>query len=451
MRSRLFSSLAFVLFSPSCFSGYADAQIWTFTHLAGGDGGHDAVDGAGPAARLHSPSGVALDAQGWLYVADALNHTIRRISPAGEVSTLAGLPGVAGSADGPAGVARFNRPFGVAVDRTGTVYVADSRNHSVRAITPNGTVSTLAGRAGEPGSKDGMGGEARFRSPFAVAVDRDGKVWVADYDNDSIRTIAPDGRVTTLAGQACAPGFVDGVGNAARFNHPTAIAFEPSGDALVADGTNYAIRRVTREGIVTTLLGGSPTQGFCPGIATDALGNAYILNRGRLSVLKRTPAGEITVLAGNSTSWGSRDGRGSDARFFSPRLLAVDRWGSAYVPDNGNQVIRKITPDGVVTTLAGRPEPAEAPTAWAARHSSIRRTELRSTAPATSSFRTTSARSFAESPRTGTSAPWPERPSSGTTSMEQAKRRDSISRPESRSMPPETYSSPTPGIRRSGS
>lgn len=397
--------LSFFLFHPG---GHADAQTWTFTHLAGGDGGHDAVDGAGPAARLHSPRGVALDARGNLYVADSLNHTIRKISPAGEVATLAGLPGVAGSADGSAGAARFNGPFGVAVDGAGTVYVADSRNHTVRAITPDGRVTTLAGRAGEPGSSDGRGSEARFRNPLAIAVDPEGKLWVADYDSSSLRTIAPDGRVTTLAGQACASGFQDGIGAAARFDHPTAIAFEPSGDALVADGNNHAIRRVTREGVVTTLLVLSPDQGFSPGIATDALGNVYILDRGLSSVLERTPAGEITVLVGGAAARGSRDGRGSEAgfsepwaitadasgtlyvadtgndlvrkmtpggdvttlaglvgayghadgagreaRFFAPRQLAVDRRGNAYVPDNGNHVIRKITADGVVTTLAG--------------------------------------------------------------------------------------------------
>lgn len=358
MRSRYFSILApviFFFFSAVCCR-HANAQPLTFVHMAGGDGGNDAVDAAGPAARLHAPRGVALDAHGNLYVADELNHTIRRISPAGEVSTLAGLPGVPGSADGPAGKARFNHPFGIAVDGGGTLYVADSENHTVRAVTPQGLVSTLAGLAGQPGSSDGIGSAARFSSPFAVAVDRDGDVWVADYDSSTIRKIAPGGRVMTLAGQTCAPGFVDGKGDAARFNHPTAIALEPSGAALVADNNN-AIRRVTKDGTVTTLLDRTSQQSFSPGLATDAMGRVYILDRGQGAVLKLTPAGETAVLAGSPPSqftiWGSLDGHGGEARFNSPWALAVDAAGTVFVADTGNDLIRKINPAGDVTTLAG--------------------------------------------------------------------------------------------------
>ncbi len=171
----------------------------------------------------------------------------------------------------------------------------------VRAVSPQGRVTTLAGLAGAPGSSDDVGSRARFNSPFAVAVDRDGDVWVADYENSTVRRIARDGHVTTLAGQACAPGFVDGVGSAARFARPTAIVFEPSGDALVADN-DVAIRRVTKDGLVTTLLDRSWGPSFRPGLATDARGNIFILDCGRESVLVRTPDGKTTVLAGYPTT-----------------------------------------------------------------------------------------------------------------------------------------------------
>ena len=159
----------------------------TFTTLAGLGGGEGFDDGTGSAARFRYPQGVATDSSGNVYVADTFNNTIRKITPAGAVTTLAGLGGTYGSTDGMGSAARFYRPFGVATDSSGNVYVADSGNDTIRKITPAGAVTTLAGLARSWGSADGTGSAARFNYPIAVATDSSGYVYVADTDNHTIR------------------------------------------------------------------------------------------------------------------------------------------------------------------------------------------------------------------------------------------------------------------------
>ena len=158
------------------------------------------------------------------------------------VSTLAGAAGSIGSADGPAGVARFNNPFGVAVDAAGTVYVADASNQTIRKITPAGAVSTLAGTAGSAGSADGTGAAARFSNPSGVAVDAAGAVYVADTNNHTIRKISLAGAVSTLAGTAGIFGSANGTGAAARFNNPSGVAVDAAGAVYVADRNSQTIR-----------------------------------------------------------------------------------------------------------------------------------------------------------------------------------------------------------------
>src|SRR5439155_25107461 len=172
-------------------------QEYTFTTLAGPGGGPGAVDGTGKAARFNAPNGVAVDSAGNIYVADLLNHTIRKVTQGGEASTLAGLAGSPGSANGRGSAARFNQPRGMAVDSAGNMYLADSANHTVRKITPTGVVTTLAGLAGSAGSANGTGSGARFNYPNGVAVDDAGNVYVADQFNSTIRKITPSGVVTT--------------------------------------------------------------------------------------------------------------------------------------------------------------------------------------------------------------------------------------------------------------
>ncbi|MDC1142129.1 hypothetical protein OAU50_03485 [Planctomycetota bacterium] len=211
--------------------------------LAGSAGAYGTADGIGAAARFQSPRGVAVDVSGNVYVADTVNHTIRKITPTGVVSTLAGTAGATGGADGIGAAARFTSPFGVAADTSGNVYVADTGNNVIRKIAPGGVVSTLAGTAGASGSADGTGAAARFASPFRISVDSSGNLYVADKDNHTIRKIDPAGVVSTLAGTAGLAGSADGNGAAARFNNPNDIAFDASGNFYVVDAGNHSIRK----------------------------------------------------------------------------------------------------------------------------------------------------------------------------------------------------------------
>ena len=219
------------------------SPVGTVTTFAGGVNG--STDGTGADARFNSPYGVAVDGDGNVYVADTSNHTIRKITAAGVVTTLAGTAGSFGSADGTGADARFFYPYGVAVDGDGNVYVADRANHTIRKITPAGVVTTLAGAAGSSGSADGTGAVARFNYPDGVAVDGGGNVYVADTSNHTIRKITPAGVVTTLVGAATENGFSDGRGPLARLYAPYGVAVDGGGNVYVADYANHAIRKVT--------------------------------------------------------------------------------------------------------------------------------------------------------------------------------------------------------------
>ncbi len=315
-------------------------------------------------AGFNLPGGVAVDGAGNVYVADTLNHTIRKITSAGVVSTLAGLKGSQGSADGAGGAARFTFPYGIAVDAAGNVYVADSGNCAIRTITPAGVVVTLAGSAGNAGSADGTGNAATFSSPQGVAVDGAGKVYVADTLNNTIRTVTPAGVVSTLAGSAGNAGSIDGTGGAARFFKPISVTVDVSGNLYVGDFSNNTVRKITSAGAVSTLAGlaGSPgstdgTGGAARfdrpfGVAVDAAGNVYVADNNNSTIRKVTPGGVVSTLAGLASSPGSIDGTGSAARFSNPRGVAVDAAGNVYVSDSVNNSIRKVTPAGVVTTFA---------------------------------------------------------------------------------------------------
>jgi hypothetical protein len=213
------------------------------TTLAGSAGASGSDDGTGSTARFNVPDGIAVNSAGTVYVADRSNNTIRKVTALGTVTTLAGAAGVPGTADGTGGAARFTEPFGLAVHGTGPVYVADSSNHTIRKITTAGEVTTLAGLARSPSSVDGTGSAARFWDPSGVAVDAAGTVYVAEFTNNTIRKVSPTAVVTTLAGIAGWSGTADGTGSAARFFHPTGVAVDDAGTLYVADGSNHAIRR----------------------------------------------------------------------------------------------------------------------------------------------------------------------------------------------------------------
>jgi len=340
---------------------------YTFSTLAGTAFVPGGADGTGPAAQLYIPIGVAVDGSGNVFVADAGTSTIRKITPAGVVTTVAGSVFGFGSADGTGASARFNAPLGIAVDAGGTLYVADTSNNTIRKVTPAGVVTTLAGTHGVIGNADGTGAAAQFNGPFGIAVDGSGTVYVTDQVNCSIRKITSGGVVTTLAGSPGVPGNIDGTGTGARFNYPAGLAIDGGGTLYVADSANFTIRKVTSGGVVTTLAGtpaqrgttdgtGAAARFYYPyGVAVDGGGNVYVADNGNSTIRKITSGGAVTTLAGTAGVVGFADGTGSAAFFNGPIGMAVDTGGNVYVGDNGNNTIRKVTSGGVVTTLAGTP------------------------------------------------------------------------------------------------
>jgi len=304
-------------------------------------------DGTGSEAQFGLPTGITIDVSGNLYVTDAYNHRIRKITPAGVVTTLAGS--TAGYADGTKSDARFYDPEGITIDKSGNLYVADAGNNRIRKVTPAGVVTTLAG-SGRYGDTDATGGAAEFTYPTNIAVDALGNLYVSDYYNHRIRKVTPTGVVTTLAGSSS--GYADGTGSAAQFYFPDGIAIDASGNLYVADIDNSCIRKVTSTGVVTTFVG-STTGGYADGtgseaqfahptgIAIDKTGNLYVVDTYNERIRKVTPDGVVTTLAGSGTQ-GYLDGVGDVAEFFSPLDIAIDASGNLYVADYWNHCIRKI-------------------------------------------------------------------------------------------------------------
>lgn len=253
------------------------------------------ADGTGAAARFNASFGISSDASGNVFVADSQSESIRKISPTAVVSTFAGTPGINGITDGTGAAASFNVPTDVAVDRLGNIFVVEDVNKSVRKITPAGVVTTIAGT-----SMDG---------PYGIAIDSSDNLFIADYRGQKIVKITAAGIVSDFAG-AYGGGSDDGTGLNAKFGGPMGIAIDGSDNIYVTDEGNHTIRKITQAGVVTTIAGMAGQQGYA-----DCIGTA--------------------------------------ARFQHPQGIDIDSSGNLYVVDHGNVVIRKISPAGVVTTLAG--------------------------------------------------------------------------------------------------
>jgi sugar lactone lactonase YvrE len=341
-----------MIFSLTGVSQSHAATGISFTTLAGTAGTViKSADGTGSAAQFNAPRGVAVDSAGTIYVADSSNHTIRKITAAGVVTTLAGTAGSTGNVS--ATPAKFHEPFGIAVDSAGTVYVADTNNGAIRKITSAGVVSILAGGSGH-GYADGTGTAAKFHEPHGIAVDTSGNVYVADYENNLVRKITAAGVVTTLAGMANTPGTTDGQGTAAKFMSLQGIAVDTTGNIFVVDSGSRAIRKITPSGLVTTFVGGTSSDQFGQpsGLTIDTSGNLYVTDSSANVVYKVTAAGVVSKVAGTAPTAGSADGT-TGALFNGPAGIAVDSANNLYVADTSNNTIRKITATGTVTTLAG--------------------------------------------------------------------------------------------------
>ncbi len=303
--------------------------------------------------------GVAIDASGNIYLADVVNQLIRKISTTGVVSTLAGN-GIRGYADGTGTSASFNNPLDLAVDGTGNIYVADQGNNRIRKITPAGVVTTFAG-SGVPGFADGTGTASMFKEPYGLTIDAAGNLYIADTENNRIRKITPAGVVTTIAGSTA--GYQDGPASVSKFYRPMDVAVDGSGNLYVVDEANRRIRLIDVAGNVSTFAGNG-SLGFINGTGTsaafngafhlsiDASGNLYLADANNHAIRKITPAAVVTTIAGNGTN-GSADGAGSSAQFFYPYGIAVDATGNIIIGDGLNYKIRKINTANVVSTLAG--------------------------------------------------------------------------------------------------
>ena len=354
--------LCTVLFEVS-----GQAQLFNFTTLAG-SAARGSANGATNLSQFQNPGGVAMDLSGNIYVADTGNDIIRKITPNGTVSTFAGSPDIAGSTDGNS--ALFNVPQSLAVDSSGNVYVADAGNFTIRKITSTGTVSTLAGLAGNAGSADGMGTNAAFYEPEGVAVDASGNVFVADTWNQTIRKITSAGLVSTIAGSAGNFGGTNATGTNALFYEPQGLVVDPSDNVFVADTGNNVIREIAANGVVTTLAGSFGNFGYTNatganasfdsprGISRDSSGNFYVADYLNNVVREITSAGVVTTIAGSPGNVGSADGLGTNALFFGAQGIAVNPTNSnfIYVADTGNSTIRQLTasgPNWIVGTLAG--------------------------------------------------------------------------------------------------
>ncbi len=336
-----------------------------------GDGIPGTVDGPAAASRFSDPFGVALGSRGTIYIADGGDsNRIRSIAPDGTVATFAG--GREGFADGAGTAASFHTPSALAFDHAGNLYVADTGNHAIRKIAPDGTVTTLAGN-GTGGDADGLGRAASFNGPVGIAVDAAGIVYVADTYNDRIRRIARDGSVTTVAGGS-KPGMADGLGTAASFDTPSAIAVALDGTLYVADTGNHAIRKITPDGMVTTIA--LPPEGERRavlrrpvGLALTRDGYLYIAAGSGARILQLTPAGEYRALMDADVP-ASLDGFGPDGtvQLYGPRGIAVEPAGSLVVADAQSHRVDRLAAPRAGEAAPARPQPVavrrSAPMPW---------------------------------------------------------------------------------------
>lgn len=340
-----------ILLSISLIAISVFVQAQVVTTMAG-TGSQGSVNATGTSASFNSPTSTYVDpTTGNIFVADYANNLIRKITPSQVVTTFAGS-GAQGSTDATGTAASFFNPYGVCVDASGNVFVTDQDNHTIRKITPAGVVTTLAGQVGVSGGADGTGTGATFNTPRGICIDPTGNLYVTDYLGHKIRKVTQAGVVTTLAGSGSS-GALDGTGAAATFNRPSGICISPSGDFYVADRSNNKIRKITPTGIVTTYAGSgavgsangtgtAATFNLPFGVVCDAAGVLFVADFNNSRIRMITTSTVVSHFAG-SGSVGAVDATGTSASFNGPIGLSKDAVGNLYIADQFNHKIRKIT------------------------------------------------------------------------------------------------------------
>lgn len=323
------------------------------TTLAGQAQVSGAANGGGTNALFSDPAAIVADTNGNFYVADSRNHTIRKIMTNGMVTTFAGQLGVSGTANANGTSAQFNTPSGLAFDANGNLFVSDTGNNAIRKITPAGTVSTFAGIIGPGGFADGSAGSTLFNSPLGIAVAANGDVFVADSGNHCIREIS-GGTVSTFAGSPQVWGSTDATGTNAQFNGPVGLAFDTDGNLFVSDANNDTIRKITTNGIVTTFAGKAGTDGSADGtlnaarfrspaeLVFDQKGNLFVADSFNQTIREISTNGIVRTVSGAAGVYGANDGMNGAGKFYNPYGLAVAADGSLLVADTYNETLRVV-------------------------------------------------------------------------------------------------------------